>query len=99
MPDADPSARPSIACVVWDDAHSTSVLFEPHEAEHKPYRFTSLGFLIRSDAVGVSLAGEIGEDGRFRDHTFIPRAMVREEWIIGPLRRPRRRRDPRPSTT
>lgn len=82
----------SLACVVWNDAHGDSTMFDEHDVDHKPYRFTSVGFLVRSDDVGVSLAGEVGEDGRFRDHVFIPRAMVVQEWTIGPLRKPRKPR-------
>ena len=81
--------KPVLACVVWDDAHGNSVMFDNNDVEHKPYRFSSIGFLVRSDGVGVSLAGEVGEDGRYRDHVFIPRAMVVEEWVIGPLKKKR----------
>ena len=85
-------AKPTLACVIWDDAHGSTVSFDEIEMEHKPYRFTSVGFLVRSNEIGVSLAGEIGEDGRYRDHEFIPRPMVVKEWIIGPLRAPRPRK-------
>ena len=84
-----------LACVIWDDAHGDQSMFDEISMDHKPYRFTSVGFLIRSDVVGVSLAREIGEDGKFRDHEFIPRAMVVEEWVIGPLKKPRVRRPSR----
>lgn len=82
----------NLICVIWDDAHGDSVMFDEQDVCHKPYRFTSVGFLVRSDEVGISIAGEIGEDGRFRDHAFIPRAMVVTEWLIGPLRQPRKPR-------
>jgi hypothetical protein len=78
-------------------------MFDSKDVDHKPYRFTSVGFLVRSDEIGISLAGEIGEDGRYRDHTFIPRVMVVDEWVIGPLTKPRRKKakinptaDPKP---
>ncbi len=83
---------PILACVVWDDAHGDSVMFDRNDVDHKPYRFTDVGFLVRTDEVGVSLAGEIGEDGRFRDHVFIPRAMVIEEYSLGELKKPRKRK-------
>lgn len=73
--------------VEWDDAHGDTSMFSEVDMEHKPYRFISGGILIRSDEVGVSLAREIGEDGKFRDHGFIPRAMVVSEWVIGPVRK------------
>ena len=78
--------------VIWDDAHGDTVMFDEKDVEHKPYRFTSVGLLIRSDAVGVSLARERGEDGKFRDHEFIPRLMIVDEWTIGELKKPRKRR-------
>ena len=77
--------------VVWDDAHRTSGEVAPHELDHKPYRFTTVGILLRSDGVGVSVAGEVGQDGRFRDIDFIPRAMVVEEFEIAELKKRRRR--------
>ena len=81
-----------LTCVVWDDAHGNQSMFNEHDVEHKAYRFTSIGFLVRSDDVGISLAREIGEDGAFRDHEFIPRVLVVSEWELGPLRKPRVRR-------
>lgn len=89
--------KPQLACVLWNDAHSDSSMFSEQDMEHKPYRFTTVGFLVRSDDVGISLAQEIGEDGRYRDHTFIPRLMVQREWIIGPLRTPRKPRQTPPT--
>lgn len=82
--------KPSLAAVTWMDAHGSSEMFDEKDVDHKPYQFTSVGFLVRTDAIGVSLAGEIGEDGKFRDHVFIPRLMVVKEWLIGPLRHPRK---------
>lgn len=68
-------------------------MFTEVDMEHKPYVFVTGGILIRSDEMGVSLAREIGEDGKYRDHAFIPRKMVVREWPIGPVapRRPRRK--------
>ena len=84
--------KPPIACVVWDDAHGNQSMFTDADVEHRPYRFSSVGFLVRSDEIGISLAREVGEDGAFRDHEFIPRIMVIDEWVIGPLKKPRARR-------
>ena len=83
--------KPILACVIWNDAHGNSAMFDIIDVDHKPYRFTSVGFLVRTDEVGVSLAGEIGEDGKFRDHVFVPRQMIIKEWVIGPLRTPRKK--------
>lgn len=79
------------ACT-WKDAHGSVGTFEAHEIDHKPYVYTTVGYLIKSDEVGVSIAFERGEDNRYRDCTFIPREMVVEEFSLGKLRRPRTRR-------
>jgi hypothetical protein len=73
--------------VLWDDAHGSDGTLAPHEIDHKPYKYLALGHFIRSDEVGVSLAHERGEDGKFRDITFIPRAIVVEEFSLGDLDR------------
>ena len=80
-------APPQLVAVEWDDAHGSTTMFSEQDMEHRPYRFISVGILIRSDAVGVSLAREIGDDGAYREHGFIPRAMVVQEWSLGPLKK------------
>lgn len=75
----------------WNDAHGSDGTLHAHEVDHKPYMYTTVGFLIKSDEVGVSIAFERGEDGRYRGITFIPRAIVVEEYSLGPLKRPRKR--------
>lgn len=65
--------------VRWEDAHGSDGTLAGHEIDHKPYVFTTLGYLVRSDEVGVSIASELGEDGKYRDITFIPRKMVLKE--------------------
>lgn len=84
--------KQTIICVVWNDAHGDTAMFDASDVCHKAYQFTSIGFLVRSDEIGVSMAREIGEDGRYRDHGFIPRAMVVDEWIVGQLTKPRKRK-------
>lgn len=78
--------------VVWDDAQRITGEVEPHEVPHKPCRIVSIGVLLRSDGSGVSLAGEVMDDGRYRDIDFIPRGMIIEEWPLGALRKQRTRR-------
>jgi hypothetical protein len=81
-----------IACT-WNDAHGSDGTVATHELEHKPYRYTTVGFLVRSDGEGVSIAHEHAEDGKWRQVSFIPRAMIVEEQLIGPYpKRPRRPR-------
>jgi hypothetical protein len=79
------------ACV-WADAHGSDGTLQAHEIDHKPYVYTMVGFLVRTDAVGVSIAFERGEDGKYRDITFVPRAIVIEEFPLGKLRKPRQKR-------
>lgn len=79
---------PIYGCV-WEDAHGSDGTISAHEVDHKPYIFTTVGFLVRSDNVGVSIASEQGEDGKFRDITFIPRKMILKEFPISPKRKPK----------
>lgn len=75
-------ALPPIIAVTWDDAHGSRETFTAEEIDHRPIRFASVGWLLRSDAVGVSIAGERAGDGSYRDHTFIPRGMVVSEMVL-----------------
>jgi hypothetical protein len=83
---------PELYVCKWNDAHGSSGTLADHEVEHKPYVYTTVGFKVRSDEIGVSISFEQGEDGRWRDVTFVPRAMVIEEYSLGELKRPRARR-------
>lgn len=73
--------RPIIV-VEWDDAHGNSDMFNDVEVDHKPYRFTTVGYLVKSDTVGISIAREFTVDGVLRDHHFIPRQMVVTETLV-----------------
>lgn len=81
--------NPGIA-VVWEDAHGSDGTISAHEIDHAPYVFTLVGHLVRSDDVGVSVAAEKGQDGKFRDITFVPRKMVLDEYPIS-LKKVRKR--------
>lgn len=73
--------------VTWADAHGSDGTLAAHEIDHKPYIYTTVGFLVKSDEVGVSVSFEQGEDGKFRDITFVPRAIVLDEWSLGTLKK------------
>lgn len=62
-----------IVIVSWNDAHSTT-----DTVDHSPKRQHTVGFLLRNDKAGVSIAAETGEEkgDDVRDVTFIPRGMV-----------------------
>lgn len=77
--------------VTWEDAHGSDGTISAHEVDHKPYVYTSVGYLIRSDEIGVSVAHEQGEDGKFRQITFVPRKMVVREVTISPRVRKKKR--------
>lgn len=66
--------------VIWDDAHadSTSELSED-EITHEPSSFYSYGWMLKSDAKGISLAAEWNpNNNKWRGHMFIDRKMVVE---------------------
>ncbi len=70
--------------VCWEDAHGSDGTISAHEVDHKPYIYTTVGYLVRSDDMGISLAHEQSEDGKFRQVTFVPRKMVVREFPISP---------------
>ncbi len=66
--------------LVWLDAHSRDAveLLNPTKLDdfHKAHRITTVGWVLRDDADGVTIAGEWLEDDDYRNGTFIPRGMV-----------------------
>ena len=69
--------------VVWGDAHSTEEEAKETEIKHEPWVIKTYGWVLRSDDRGVTLAGEWVDGGTWRARTFIPRAMVIEEHVLG----------------
>lgn len=72
-----------IAIVVWDDAHGTSTkdISEANlDQAHSPCVMKTMGWLLKQDEKGVSVAAEVYYDENvayYRGHTFIPAPMVR----------------------
>lgn len=66
-----------LVLVTWHDAwiNETPVTVEDVAASHKPEVIRTLGWLLRDDDTGVSLANE-HYAGTYRGRTFIPRGMV-----------------------
>jgi hypothetical protein len=63
--------------VTWNDAHGNALgEFAQHEIPHAPYVWTTIGYLLREDDNGISLAAEVGETNNFRGVSFIPKAMI-----------------------
>lgn len=66
-----------LVVVEWLDANATQLsAFAEHEIPHSPMKAFTLGWLLRDDAVGISVANEWFEDNTYRGVTFIPRAMI-----------------------
>lgn len=68
----------SPVAVHWLDAHMTDENMSRDAVNHEPARQITIGFLVRSDKKGVSLAIEYCADDpdEIRTHCFIPRGMI-----------------------
>ena len=65
--------------VEWLDAHESTLQHTDSDIPHAPLRIETVGWLLRDDDLGVSLAGERipGENPvNYRAVSFIPRGMV-----------------------
>lgn len=66
--------------VEWLDAHEDTGDCTPSTIKHEPSHCRTVGFLIRRDNAGVTLASECNdtdEGVELRTTNFIPRGMVR----------------------
>ena len=76
-----------IAVLTWNDAHAASDQNSLDEALklHHPAVVQTTGYILKSDDVGVLIAGEwlppsqADESEAFRSITFVPRGMVISE--------------------
>lgn len=76
-----------LAVLVWNDAHATPDQHNLDEALklHAPAVIQTPGYILKSDEVGVLIAGEwlppsLHDEGEaFRSITFVPRGMVISE--------------------
>ena len=66
--------------VKWQDAHCISGATEmaEHEIPHAPALYTAYGFVLRNDAVGVTIANEVSGENTYRSINFIPAGMIVE---------------------
>lgn len=66
----------------WHDAHSpaaTEIVNVANLADmHGTLLITTIGWELRNDDTGVTLASEFCGDGDFRGVTFVPKALVAE---------------------
>lgn len=79
-----------VACI-WNDAHYSTDESDASDVTHRPWIYTTVGILVKSDNTGLTIAQDEGEDGKYRSRTFIPRGMIMQEWDIG-LVRPKQKR-------
>lgn len=87
-------SKPLVA-VTWLDAEGeTSGDYTEEEARvaHKPPQYISIGLLVIDDPTGITIFGEVGDDGRFRNRVFIPRGMISEVVQLLPAQPARRAR-------
>lgn len=71
-----------LVVVEWNDAWidgADPVTLADVAASHKPKVIVTLGYVLRDDDIGLSLANEYYEDeSTYRGRTFIPRSMVKK---------------------
>ena len=93
-----PTSKPPLVLVKWNDANVDGddiVTLENVDAFHKPTIVNTLGWLLKSDEVGVTLVNEY-YDELFRGRTFIYRPMIISviPYNLTPPRKPKRARKP-----
>lgn len=62
----------------WNDAWSpqANISMKPEDIPHKPVKATTVGWLLREDSSGITIASEECDDGEYRGLTFIPAGML-----------------------
>jgi hypothetical protein len=90
------AGNPPLVRVTWADAYGDKedeVNLEGVGTLHSAEIMHTVGWLVHSDASGVSVCNEkYGARSTYRGRTFIPAAMVQE---ITPLSEKRKRRSPK----
>jgi hypothetical protein len=85
-------AAPSfpLVTVKWNDAHTAEATqYAPSDVPHAPLVIETVGWLLREDASGVSLANERLDNSQYRGYTFVPAGMIVS---ITPIIKPRPKR-------
>lgn len=69
-----------LVVLTWNDACGSATSIFDEARDHQPTVMTTVGWLLKADSVGVSLACERYTEGEgkeaFRGCTFIPKGMV-----------------------
>lgn len=81
---------PAGVTVLWNDAHLNGTdEADVQDIVHRPWKYATKGWLVKSDSEGVTVGQDVGEDGKFRTRTFIPRVLVVWE-VMDRFRAPRK---------
>ncbi len=73
-----------IVFIKWNDAVLRSELNDSATVAHEPVQLHSVGFLLKSDEIGVSFCTDYDPAGdTMREQSFIPRGMIVEEITLG----------------
>lgn len=82
-----------VVVVKWGDAFTYTDTMPVKDISSKPLNSVTVGVLLRDDADGVTVVGELvdpdsfpDEESRARYTHFVPRGMVQEVIRIGTLR-------------
>ena len=69
-----------LVIVYWNDAWGSDGECDTTKLDHKPYFTKSVGWLLKSDHIGVTLAMDLfpEEPTIFKNSAFLPRGMVTE---------------------
>lgn len=80
---------PQLVAVFWDDAHGSITVDVDSDdlgGLHAPVKMITLGWLLRWDSNGISVASERDDGGGWRGHTFVPAGCI---WgVRSPTARP-----------
>lgn len=80
-------AKPFVV-VAWRDAHANAISwFSEHEIPHAALEVQSVGWLLREDEAGITVAAEYCGDATWRGVSFVPRGMVVS---VSPVVKPRK---------
>lgn len=92
-----------IVIVVWDDAHGSAHReVTEDDMPHRPLVMQTIGWLLRQDELGISIANEYCSDAEsacYRGHTFVPIGLIRSvtPFTLSTPRKPRAKTSSVPS--
>ncbi len=66
-----------LVIVKWNDAHAGGhEQYDIASVPHAPMVIQTIGWLLREDEAGISVASELLDSGNYRSYTFVPKGMV-----------------------